>query len=88
MRLIRWMFFKKKHLAYTAFGDAMYYQAVDKLRVQGIDYDTVLRVNANVHGTEGHLGSSHMRDAMTNTAQYDLYVEIKDKHFAEQILNG
>ncbi|EMF46985.1 hypothetical protein B481_1373 [Planococcus halocryophilus Or1] len=75
-------------MAYTAFGDSMYYQAVDSLRAQGIGYDTVLKVNANVHGTEGHIGSSHMREAMTNTAQYDLYVEKKDQHLAQQALNG
>lgn len=88
MGLIRWIFFKKKLLTYTAFGDDMYYQAVDRLRTQGIAYDVVLKVNANVHGTEGHIGSSHMRDAMTNTAQYDLYVEKKDQHRAQQALNG
>lgn len=88
MGLVRWIFFKRKHLAYTAFGDSMYYQAVDSLRAQGIGYDAVLKVNANVHGTEGHIGSSHMRDAMTNTTQYDLYVEKKDQHRAQQALNG
>lgn len=88
MGLIRWLFFEKKHLAYTAFGDDMYYKAVDRLRTQGIAYDAVLKVNANVHGTEGHIASSRMREAMTNTAQYDLYVKKKDQHHAQQALNG
>ncbi|ANU11999.1 hypothetical protein BBH88_17930 [Planococcus antarcticus DSM 14505] len=88
MGLIRWIFFKRKHLAYTAFGDDMYYPAVSKFSAHGIAYDAVLKVNANVHGTEGHIGSSRMHDAMTSTAQYDFYVATKDQHRAQQALHG
>lgn len=86
MGLIRWLFFEKKHLAYTTFGDTMYFKAVERLRAQGIGYDVVLQVNANVHGTEGHIGSSRLRDAMTHTAQYNLYVTKKELHRAQQAL--
>ena len=84
--MIRWLFFEKKHLAYTAFGDDMYYQAAGKFSAQGISYDTVLKVNANVYGTEGHIGVPQMRDAMANTAQYDFYVAKKDQYRAQQAL--
>ncbi|MDQ0428499.1 hypothetical protein QOZ98_001325 [Planomicrobium stackebrandtii] len=73
MGVIRRLFFKRKHLVYTAFGDDMYYKAVGRLCALGITYDTVLRVNANVYGTEGHIGAPQMR----NAAQYDFYVAKK-----------
>ena len=86
MGLIRWLFFEKKHLAYTAFGDDMYYKAAGKFSAHGVAYDAVLKVNANVYGTEGHTGAPRMRNAMANTAQYDFYVTKKDAHRAQQAL--
>lgn len=88
MGLIRWLFYERKHLAFTAFGDDQYYKAVGKFSENGIAYDAVLKVNANVHGTEGHTGAPQMRDAMANTAQYNFYVAKKDAHRAQQALHG
>lgn len=88
MGLIRWLFFKRKHLVYTAFGDDMYYKAVGRFSSHGIAYDTVLRVNANVYGTEGHIGTPQMRNAQANTAQYDFYTAKEDEHRAQQALHG
>lgn len=84
MGLIRWLFFKRKHLVYTAFGDDMYYKAAGGLSAHSIAYDAVLKVNANVHGTGGHTGTHQM----ANAAQYDFYVAKEDQHSAQHALHG
>ncbi|TWT05470.1 hypothetical protein FQV26_13645 [Planococcus sp. CPCC 101016] len=79
MGLMRWLFFKKKHLAYTAFGDDMYYNAAGKFSAHGISYDAVLKVNANA--------TPPLFNNAANSAQYDFYVAKKDRYRAQQALN-
>lgn len=80
MGLIRWLFFEKKHLAYTAFGDDMYYKAAGKLNAHGIAYDAVLKVNANA--------TPPVFNNAANSAQYDFYVAKEQKHLAQQALHS
>jgi len=77
------MFFNKRTLIYTAFGNTEYLQIVGKLANAGIKYTTKSRSNNLIRG--GHdLFSSFSID---KSIPYDIYVDKKDKHIALQAIH-
>ncbi|MFD1030167.1 hypothetical protein [Metaplanococcus flavidus] len=86
MGLIRYLFFEKKHLAYTAFGNDSYYQASSRLNAAGIDFDAKLKLTAKTYGTSSHGADQFVRNAIVDTTEYDFFVRKEDKYKAEQAL--
>lgn len=86
MGLIRYLFFEKKHLAYTAFGQDMYYKACAKFSQHDVQYDAVRKMTGSLFDTsrQTHIPSS--RNNEIDNAQYDFYVRKEDQHRAQQAL--
>ncbi|HSJ38613.1 MAG TPA: hypothetical protein VK945_10430 [Planococcus sp. (in: firmicutes)] len=86
MGLIRFLFYEKKHLAYTAFGQDMYYKACAKLDQHGVQYDAVRKMTGSLFDTsrQTHIPSTRNND-IDNT-QYDFYVKKADQHRAQGAL--
>ena len=86
MGLIRFLFFEKKHLAYTAFGQDMYYKACAKFSQHDVQYDAVSKISGGLFGAsrDAHIPSTRNND-IDNT-QYDFYVNKEDQHRAQQAL--
>lgn len=87
MGLIRMLFFEKKHLAYTAFGQDMYYKACSKFSQHGVQYDVARKMTANIFSTSSHVPFPDTRNNVIDNAQYDFYVKKEDKHHAQQALH-
>lgn len=88
MGLIRWLFFKKKHCVYSAFGQDSYYQAASRLSAAGISYEAKLKLTANVYDTSVHAIDQFVRKSIVDTTQYDFFVEKKDIYRAKQALRS
>ena len=86
MGLFRFLFFEKKCLIHTAFGNEMYFRAANSLSEHGVSYDAVRKMNANTFGTVGS-DIPYVRNATVNNAQYDFYVKKEDEHRAHQALH-
>ena len=86
MGLIRFLFFEKKHLAYSAFGQDQYFKACNKLSQHGVQYDVARKINANLFSTSGDGQIADVRNATVGTAQYDFYVKKEDQHLAQLAL--
>lgn len=86
MGLIRMLFFKKKHLVYTAFGQDSYFQAANRLSAAGINYDAKLKMTAQTYGSSTHMADQFVRGAIVDNTEYDFFVRKEDKYRAEQAL--
>lgn len=87
MGLFRFLFFKRKCLVYTAFGNKMYGEAVNRLAAHGVPYDTVSRVSANAHSGVNFGSSPNFNNFQTSPSQYDFYVAKEDEYRAQQALH-
>ncbi|TWT01589.1 hypothetical protein [Planomicrobium sp. CPCC 101079] len=86
MGLLRFLFFKRKCLVYTAFGNKMYLEAANKFTEHGIPYDTVIRGNANVQSALNGASPS-FNNFKASPSQYDFYVAKEDEYRAQQALH-
>ncbi|WP_422122308.1 hypothetical protein DHX103_10890 [Planococcus sp. X10-3] len=86
MGLIRYLFFEKKHLAYTAFGQDMYYKACNKLSQGDVQYDAVRKMTTSLFDTSRQTAIPSTRNQEIDNAQYDFYVRKEDEHRAQQAL--
>lgn len=87
MGLIRYLFFQKKHLAYTAFGQDMYYKACAKLSQGDVQYDAVRKATTGLFDTSRTTYIPSSRNQEIDNAQYDFYVRKEDRHKAQQELH-
>ncbi|WP_084242885.1 hypothetical protein [Planomicrobium okeanokoites] len=86
MDLIRFLFFKKKHLVHTAFGQDSYYRTSSRLNGAGIDFDAKLKITAKTFDSSTHMADQFVRNAIVDTTEYDFFVQKEDKYKAEQAL--
>lgn len=86
MGLIRFLFFEKKHLVYTAFGQDMYFKATSKLSQHGVQYDVARKMTANLFSPSAGAHIPLTRKSEIDNAQYDFYVKKEDQHRAQQAL--
>lgn len=86
MGLFRFLFYKKKCLVHTAFGNEMYFRASNQLRNHDVSFDSVRKINANVYGNAGLSDMPFVRNAVAANSQYDFYVAKEDEHRAYQAL--
>ncbi|PSL41581.1 hypothetical protein B0H99_102265 [Planomicrobium soli] len=86
MGLIRFLFFKRKCLVHSAFGNKMYFEATNKLNNHGVPYDAVSRLSANSQSAFGGSTSSFVSFKESPT-QYDFYVAKEDEYRAQQALH-
>ncbi len=86
MGLFRFLFFERKCLVYSTFGNKMYMETVNKLAEHGVAYDVVIRGNANVHSAVN--GSSpSFNNFKASPSQFDFYVAKEDEYRAQQALH-
>jgi len=74
------MFFTKRTLIHTAFGNEKYLKIASKLAAAGIDYKTK-SINHN------HFTGGHSISAMDKSIQYDIYVKKEDEYKAYQAIH-
>jgi hypothetical protein len=80
--LFRSLFSKYKCLVNTVFGNEKYFTLVNKLKEDGVSYETVTIRNLNLNGNFGQNDSSR-----NDSTQYDIYVKEEDKHKAQQAIH-
>lgn len=86
MGLIRYLFFEKKHLAYTAFGQDMYHKACNKLDKHDVKYDAVRKSTTSLFDTSRQTAIASTRNQDFAYEQYDFYVKKEDQHRAQGAL--
>lgn len=86
MGLIRYLFFDKKHLAYTAFGQDMYYKACNKFDQHDVKYDAVRKSTTGLFDTSRQTAIPSTRNQDIDNTQYDFYVRKEDQHRAQGAL--
>lgn len=78
------MFFTKRTLIYTTFGNEKYLKVASKLAAAGISFKTKSRSNNHFMGGHNILTMSS-RD---KTVQYDIYVKKEDEYKAYQAIHN
>jgi hypothetical protein len=78
MNIIMFLFSKHRSLIFTSFNQSEYYNAVNKLKHQGLSYRT--RISTLDTGT--------MYSNRNDFNQYDIFVKKQDEHIAEKALNS
>lgn len=86
MGLIRHLFMEKKHLAYTAFGQDMYFKACNKLDQHDVKYDVVRKSTTSLFDTSRQTAIPSTRNQDVDNTQYDFYVKKEDGHRAQGAL--
>lgn len=86
MGLIRYLFMERKHLAYTAFGQDMYFKACHKLDQHGVNYDVARKSMTSLFDTSGQTAIPSTRNQDIANTQYDFYVKQEDEHRAQGAL--
>ncbi|ANU17853.1 hypothetical protein BBI11_12775 [Planococcus maritimus] len=82
MGLFRILFSKYKYLVHTTFGSKNYYEAVYKLKENGISYETVIKRSQNAIS---NLNNSNLNQS--ENAQYEIYVKEEDNHKAQHAIH-
>lgn len=78
------LFFMKRTLVYTTFGNEKYLKMASKLAAAGINFKTKSRSNSSFMPGHNTLPLSS-RD---KTIQYDIYVKKEDEYKAYQIIHN
>lgn len=75
------MFFSRRTLIYTAFGNEKYLKAAAKLAAAGISFKTKSRGNNNMAGHD-------ILPMFSRDIQYDIYVKKEDQQRAYQAIHN
>lgn len=77
MGLLRILFSKYKVEVFTAFDHKKYLAVANKLRTHGVDFQTAIKRNNNMHPRIGQIDNAH----------YYIYVKEEDKHQAQMAIH-